>query len=156
WKRRGELTIIPGDYVKYEYVYDWFVEQSEKYKIELIAYDPAKALYLNKALEDYGFATEKVRQGFLTLGGPMQNFKELMLDGKVIFNNSKIFKWYLSNIKLVKDRNSNWMPSKQSINRKIDGFAAALNAHVHVMNMLTTEQGNGNIEFMSVDDLLSG
>jgi len=156
WKRRGELTIIPGEYVKYEYVYDWFVEQSEKYKIELIAYDPAKALYLNKALEDYGFATEKVRQGFLTLGGPMQNFKELMLDGKVIFNNSKIFKWYLSNIKLVKDRNSNWMPSKQSINRKIDGFAAALNAHVHVMNMLTTEQGNGNIEFMSVDDLLSG
>lgn len=156
WEKAGELTIIPGDYVKHEYVYEWFVEQSEKYVIELIAYDPAKALYLNKSLENHGFVTEKVRQGFITLGGPMQNFKELMLDGKVVFNNSKIFRWYLSNIKLVKDRNSNWMPSKQSVNRKIDGFAAALNAHVHVMDRLSEPTGDGNVEFMSISDLLGG
>lgn len=156
WEKSEELTIIPGDYVKFEYVYDWFVEQSEKYVIELIAYDPAKALYLNKALEAYGFNTEKVRQGFMTLGGPMQNFKEMLLDGNVIFNNSKLFRWYLSNIKLVKDRNSNWMPSKQSINRKIDGFAAALNAHVHVMDRLSEPQGDGNIDYMSVSELMGG
>src|SRR5699024_8374212 len=146
WEKAGELTIIPGDYVKHEYVYEWFVEQSKKYVIELIAYDPAKALYLNKALESHGFVTEKVRQGFITLGGPMQNFKELMLDVKVVFNN----------IKLVKDRNSNWMPSKQSVNRKIDGFAAALNAHVHVMDRLSEPTGDGNVEFMSISDLLGG
>src|SRR5699024_3355979 len=156
WEKAGELTIIPGDYVKYEYVYEWFVEQSEKYVIELIAYDPAKALYLNKSLENHRFVTEKVRQGFITLGGPMQNFKELMLDGKVVFNNSKIFRWYLSNIKLVKDRNSNWMPSNQSVNRKIDGFAAALNAHVHVMDRLSEPTGDGNVEFMSVSELMGG
>lgn len=156
WIRAGDLTVIPGDYVNYEYVYEWFVEQSEKYVIDLIAYDHAKALYLNKALENYGFKTEKVRQGFLTLGGPMQNFKEMMLDGKIIFNNSKIFRWYLSNVRLVKDRNSNWMPTKQSANRKIDGFAAALNAHCHVMNMLIEPAGDGNIEFLSVKDLLGG
>lgn len=156
WEKEGDLTVIPGDYVNYEYVYEWFAEQSEKYVIEMIAYDPAKALYLNKALENHGFVTEKVRQGFITLGGPMQDFKEMLLDGKVIFNNSKIFRWYLSNIKLVKDRNSNWMPSKQSINRKIDGFAAALNAHVHVMDKLSEPQGDGNIEFISVSDLMGG
>lgn len=156
WISAGDLTVIPGDYVNYEYVYEWFVEQSDKYVIDLIAYDHAKALYLNKSLENYGFKTEKVRQGFLTLGGPMQNFKEMMLDGKVIFNNSKIFRWYLSNVKLVKDRNSNWMPSKQSANRKIDGFAAALNAHCHVIDMLIEPAGEGNIKFMSVRDLLGG
>lgn len=154
WKEAGDLTVIPGDYVKYEYVYDWFVEQSNKYHIKLITYDRAKALYLNKSLENYGFQTEMVIQGFLTLGGPMQNFKEMMLDRKVIFNNSKIFRWYLSNVKLVKDRNSNWMPTKQSANRKIDGFAAALNAHTQVMNMLSKPTGEGNIKFISVNDLL--
>lgn len=154
WIKAGDLTVIPGDYVKYEYVYDWFVEQSNKYYIKLLTYDKAKALYLNKALENYGFQTETVRQGFLTLGGPMQNFKELMLDGKVVFNNSKLFRWYLNNVKLVKDRNSNWMPTKQSANRKIDGFAAALNAHVHVMDMLIEPQGDGNITFVSINDLL--
>lgn len=156
WIKSGDLTVIPGDYVKFEYVYEWFVEQSEKYVIEMIAYDRAKALYLNKALKDYGFNTEKVIQGFITLGGPMQNFKEMMLDGKVIFNNSKIFKWYLSNVKLVKDRNSNWMPSKQSMSRKIDGFSAALNAHVHVMDMISEVQGEGNVEYMSVSELMGG
>ncbi|GGP17229.1 terminase large subunit [Oceanobacillus neutriphilus] len=154
WKEAGDLTVIPGDYVKYEYVYDWFVEQSNKYHIKLITYDRAKALYLNKSLENYGFQTEMVIQGFLTLGGSMQNFKEMMLDRKVIFNNSKIFRWYLSNVKLVKDRNSNWMPTKQSANRKIDGFAAALNAHTQVMNMLSKPTGEGNIKFISVNDLL--
>lgn len=156
WERAGDLTVIPGDYVNYEYVYEWFVKQSEKYVIDLIAYDRAKALYLNKSLENYGFKTEKVIQGFLTLGGPMQNFKEMMLDGKVIFNNSKIFQWYLSNVRLVKDRNSNWMPTKQSANRKIDGFAAALNAHCHVIDMLIEPAGDGKITFMSVNDLLGG
>lgn len=155
WIKSGDLTVIPGDYVNYEYVYEWFVEQSEKYVIDLIAYDHAKALYLNKSLENYGFKTEKVRQGHLTLGGPMQNFKEMMLDGKIIFNNSKIFRWYLSNVRLVKDRNSNWMPTKQSANRKIDGFAAALNAHCHVIDMLMEPRGEGNIKFVSVNDLLS-
>ncbi|EUJ64843.1 phage terminase-like protein large subunit [Listeria fleischmannii FSL S10-1203] len=113
WEQEGELTIIPGDYVDYDWVLQWFREMGEKYNIELIRYDPAKAVRLNKELENEGFRTEVARQGFVTLGGPMQNFKEMMLDGKVIFNNSKMFQWYLSNVKLVEDRNKNWMPTKQ-------------------------------------------
>lgn len=155
WIKNGDVTIIPGDYVDKDYVLDWFVEKSKLYKIIKITYDPAKALSLNKSLESYGFDTEIVRQGFLSLGGPMQNFKEMMLDGKVIFNNSKIFRWYLNNVKLVKDRNNNWMPTKQSKNRKIDGFAASLNAHVHIIDMLITPQGPAKVTHVSVSDLLN-
>lgn len=136
WERRGEIEIIPGDYVDYTYVLNWFKDMSEKYTITQINYDRAKALRLNKELEKAGFNTEKVIQGFITLGGPMQNFKELLLDGKVVFNEQKIFKWYLNNIRLRQDRNNNWMPTKQSQSRKIDGFAAALDAHVTVIDML--------------------
>lgn len=153
WIKNGELEVIPGNYVNHEYVYDWFVKQSEKYDIKQINYDPAKALALNNLLMDYGFVTEKVRQGFVSLGGPMQSFKELLLDGKVVFNNSRIFRWYLSNVKLVTDRNNNWMPTKQSKNRKIDGFAATLNAHGTVLNMMSTASGNADIGFISVKDM---
>jgi len=154
WAETGDLTILPGDYVNYEKVYDWFVKMSDKYVIDLIAYDRANALYLKKSLENYGFRTEQVIQGFLSLGGPMKNFKEMLLDGKVVFNNSKIYRWYLSNVRLVRDRNNNWMPTKQNINRKIDGFSATLNTHAHVMEMLFEPQGDGNIDFVSVNDLL--
>lgn len=136
WESQGEVTIIPGDFVDYSYVLDWFKEMADKYNILQINYDPAKAIRLNKELEFAGFTTEVVRQGFFTLGGPMQNFKELLLDGRVIFNEQSMFKWYLNNVRLRKDRNDNWLPTKSSRSRKIDGFAAALDAHVTVINML--------------------
>jgi phage terminase large subunit-like protein len=53
----------------------------------------------------------------------------------------------------VDDRNGNWLPTKQSRYRKIDGFAAFLNAHTEVMPMMSQPQGAGNIEFISVSDL---
>lgn len=136
WEKQGEITIITGDYVDFSYVYDWFKDMSEKYNIVQINYDPAKAIRLNKQMEEFGFKTQPVRQGFFTLGGPMQNFKELLLDGKVVFNEQSMFKWYLNNVELITDRNDNWMPTKTSRSRKIDGFAAALDAHVSVIDML--------------------
>ena len=143
WERRGELEVIPGDYVDYSYVLDWFQEQAKKYNILEVRYDPAKAIRLNKEMENAGFSTEMVRQGFFTLGGPLQNFKELLLDGKVVFNNQSMFKWYLSNVHLRKDRNDNWLPTKTSRNRKIDGFAAALDAHVSVIDQLVEPEQKG-------------
>ena len=77
----------------------------------------------------------------------MKSLKELFLDGKVIYNNNPLFKWYVNNVKLKLDRNGNWLPSKQSRYRKIDGFAALLNTYTDIMNKLTEESNTGNIEF---------
>ncbi|ABQ23668.1 terminase TerL endonuclease subunit [Clostridium kluyveri] len=150
WIKAGDLTVVPGMYVKDIYVQEWFQEQSKIYKINKIMYDPAKALRLNEALKDLGFKTEIVRQGFITLGGPLQDFKQMLLDGKVIFNNSKIYRWYLNNVKLVEDRNKNWIPTKQGKNRKIDGFAATLDAHVDVINKLVKPKGPAKVSFASI------
>lgn len=143
WEHDGDITIIPGDYVDYSYVLDWFTEQAEKYNIVIIRYDYAKSLRLNKELVEAGFNTEKAHQGFVTLGGPLQNFKELLLDGKVVFNEQSMFKWYLNNVHLRQDRNNNWLPTKTSQSRKIDGFAAALDAHVSVIDMLVVPDTGG-------------
>lgn len=106
---------------------------------------------------DYGFVMEEAIQGFTTLGGPMKDLKERFLDGKVIYNQQKIFRWYLSNVKLVQDRNNNWMPTKQSKNRKIDGFAAVLNSHVSVVEMFATKsKQSGTIGFISVREMMRG
>lgn len=154
WEKEGLLTICPGDYVDYKYVYDWFVEQSKHFNIDLITYDPANAYRLVEDLKAYGFQTEVVRQGALTLNGPMKDVKELLLDGKVVFNKNRLFRWYLNNVKLVEDRNGNWLPTKQNRYRKIDGFAAWLNSHTEVMKRMATAQPAGNVEFISINDLL--
>lgn len=156
YEEMGLLTIIPGEYVKKEYIFDWFVEQSEKYGIEKIMYDPAKAFGLVESLKGYGFNCEVVRQGHMTLGPAMDDLKELFIDGKVIYNNNRLFRWYINNVKLVEDRNRNKIPTKQGRYRKIDGFAAFLNAHVEVMKQLAVAPITGDVSFVSIKELLRG
>ncbi|MBN2909147.1 terminase large subunit [Polycladomyces sp. WAk] len=156
WAKEGLLTICPGDYVDYKYVLDWFLKQSERFAIDLITYDPANAYRLVEDLKVHGFQTQVVRQGALTLSPAMKDMKELLLDGKVVYNRNKLFRWYLNNVKLVEDRNGNWMPTKQNRYRKIDGFAAWLNAHTEVMKRMAVPQPSGEVEFVSINDLLRG
>ncbi|MBD7967756.1 terminase large subunit [Paenibacillus gallinarum] len=154
YEEMGLLTIVHEEYIRKELVYEWFVEQSKKYIIELITYDPAKAFGLVESLNNYGFKTEVVRQGHLTLGPAVDDVKERFIDGNVIFNNNRLFRWYVNNVKMVEDRNRNKLPSKIGRYRKIDGFAAFLNAHTEVMKKLLVAQPSGNVEFISISNLL--
>jgi phage terminase large subunit-like protein len=156
WKKEALLSICPGAYVDYKYVLDWFVKQSELYQIDLITFDPANAYRLVEDMKNFGFKCEIVRQGPLTLNAPLKDIKELLLDGKVVYNNNKLLRWYLNNVKLVEDRNGNWLPTKQGRYRKIDGFAAWLNAHSEVIKRMAMPEVSGSVDFVSIKDLLRG
>lgn len=154
WEEAGYLTIQDKPYIDYTDVYDWILKVNEHHPVEKITYDRANAFRLNQELKNYGFVTEETRQGALTLSPALKSLKELFLDGKVIYNNNPLFKRYVNNVKLKLDRNGNWLPSKQSRYRKIDGFAALLNTYTDIMNKLTEESNTGNIEFLSIKDLM--
>ena len=132
--REGWLTVCPGEYVDYQFVYDWFLEQREKYRIETIGFDPAKAFMFVQKMRENGFVLNEVRQGELTLTAPLDDLKERFLDGKIIHNNNPMYNWYLGNVKLTKrSANATYLPTKQSAYRKIDGFAAHLDAHTEFL-----------------------
>ena len=95
---------------------------NEHHPVEKITYDRANAFRLNQELKIMGLLLKKQGRA-LTLSPALKSLKELFLDGKVIYNNNPLFKWYVNNVKLKLDRNGNWLPSKQSRYRKIDGFA---------------------------------
>lgn len=158
WQSEGLLTICPGEYIEKEIVFDWFTKNAQKYSVAAIAYDPARAYRLNKDLEAYGGEewTLPVRQGALTLMPALDDIKELLLAGKVVYNNNRLFRWYLNNVRLgPPDRNNNRLPTKQHNYRKIDGFAAWLNAHTKVMEFMERpeERKDAKISFMSAKQL---
>ena len=135
---RGYLTIVPGEYVQQEDVHAWFVEQSAKYEIVTIGYDPANATRLRQMLETGGkdypaFDCQVVRQGPITLNDPMKDIKELLLAGQVVSNQDPMLTWYTDNVRISGERRhldkENWMPMKRNKFRKIDGFMAWLDAH---------------------------
>ena len=130
----GLLTIVPGEYVDYTYVFEWFIEMQKIYRIDSVGYDPAKAFMLVQKMKEKGFVMNEVRQGELTLTAPLDNLKERFLDGKIIHNNNRMYNWYLGNVKLTKrSANATYLPTKQSKYRKIDGFMAHLDAHTEYL-----------------------
>ena len=133
-ERLGVLTFVDKDYVEYELVLEWYLKMRELYRIDTIGYDPAKAFMLVNEMKSKGFVLNEVRQGELTLTNPMDNLKERFIDRNIIHNNNPLFYWYLGNVKLTKrGPNATYLPTKQNKNRKIDGFAALLNAHTEWM-----------------------
>ena len=133
-KRSGKLSIVQGDYVNYRLIWEWFAQQREKYRIDSIGYDPAKAFLLVQLMRENGFVLNEVRQGELTLTAPLDNLKERFLDGAIIHNNNPLFNWSMGNVKLTKrSANATYLPTKQNKYRKIDGFAALLDAHAEWM-----------------------
>lgn len=157
WEKKGLLTICPGDYVDHSYVYDWFIEQSKLYSISLITYDPANAFRLVQDLQVYGGEdwTKVTRQGALTLSPSIKDMKQLLLDGKVIYNEDPLMRWYINNIRLAVDNKNNWTFAKQGLYKKIDGAAAWANSHTEVMKLMPREQPQTEgVGFVSVKDLL--
>lgn len=134
WVRRGYLTIVPGHYVKYNYMYDWFCEMRKRFDLRGIGYDPYNADEFVLTLKANGFRMEEIRQGPLTFNSPMKSFKEQMLDGNVWWGHDEMFLWYLRNVRLRADffdiEKENWYPTKKNRFKKIDGFMAHMNGYI--------------------------
>jgi phage terminase large subunit-like protein len=157
WEDAGWLTIVPGEFVDHTYVYDWFTENARRYQLLMVTYDPANAYRLNNDLEQWGGAewTKATRQGALTLSPPLKDIKTQLISGNVLSNDDPMLRWYTNNVKLViADRNGNWLPTKQQGYRKIDGFAAWLNAHTQTMLLPPVGDPNASpVGFISRRDL---
>lgn len=135
----GHLTIVEGEYIRQDDVYQWFVDQSKHYEIRCIGYDPANATWLVRMLEAQGFAYDVVRQGALTLNAPMKSMRELLLDGGLVYNSNPLLSWYIGNVRLRHDagdaERDNWVPTKRNRYRKIDGYMALLDAYTVYMRL---------------------
>lgn len=129
---KGYLTIVPGEYIQQEDIYQWFIDQAKKYEIVTIGYDPANATRLRQMLE-LRFDCQVVRQGPITLNDPMKDIKEQLIAGRVVSNSDPMLAWYTDNVRISGERRhadkQNWMPTKRNKFRKIDGFMAWLDAH---------------------------
>ena len=149
WQMKGYLTICPGDHIDQDMVLEWFVEMSKKYDIVSIGYDPANAPFFVRMLQAKGMICNVVRQGPLTLNGPMKATRELFLEGRIISNNDPMFRWYLRNVRLRKDfydkQKDNWMPTKANRYRKIDGFMAFLFAHTEYIREAPIEDADREV-----------
>lgn len=132
WKEAGLLRLCKGNTINYSDVTAWFIEMVKVHGVTpaWIYYDAWSSVYWREEMISNGFNMVKCIQGARTLSLPMQHLQADLEAKKVIYNNSPILKWCLSNTCVEEDRNGNIMPKKSSNpRRRIDGTASLLDAY---------------------------
>ena len=127
WARQGLLTLTPGDVIDYRFIRQQINDDSKRYSIQQIGYDPWNAeLLCNQQLgQEDGFDAVEVRQAIAVMGPATAEFEKLLrwaaearwpsdplLDGR--------------QLRRRQDANDNIMPNKKQSTSRIDGIVAAI------------------------------
>lgn len=141
WKEQGLLRTCEGNRVNYKDVVSWFSEMEDEYDliISYIGYDAWSSPYFVDDLKRTFSkkVPEAVHQGKKTLSSPMKSLGADLIAKKIVYQNNPILKWCFNNTAYEEDKNGNIQPCKTSkATRRIDGFAALLDAYVMYENNL--------------------
>ncbi|TCZ76169.1 terminase large subunit [Paenibacillus albiflavus] len=135
WEQQGWITKTPGAVVDYRFIEEYVQRMIDEngWVVKQICYDPYNATQFAQNMETKGFVMVEIRQGMKTLSEPTKNFREMVLEKKVIHDKNPVLAFALGNAVTEKDQNDNIMLSKKKSTQRIDPAAATINAHVQAM-----------------------
>lgn len=128
WKKKGYLTITPGNVTDYDYVLTDLIKSSKIVPIMSVAYDSYNATQFAINATEQNLPLEPYSQALWSFNRPTKEFERLIKSGKVIIDNNEITRYCFSNVSLKSDHNENVKPVKLESMQKIDGVIAMLQA----------------------------
>ena len=128
WRRRGLLTITPGNVTDYDYILNDILEANKIVRINNIGYDAWNATQFVINATDQFLPMEPFSQAIGNFNKPTKEMERLLLSGHAILDNNEINRYCFRNVVMARDRNGNIKPSKQFDEKKIDGVIADLMA----------------------------
>lgn len=128
WKRKGYLTVTPGNVTDYDYVLKDLLEISKKIPIQKIAYDAYNATQFAINATEQNLPLEPFSQALWNFNKCTKDFERLIKCHNVVLDNNEITRYCFANVSLKFDHNDNCKPVKQEAMQKIDGVIAILQA----------------------------
>jgi len=126
WRRQGALTVTPGNVVDYDYILHDIMAINETCHIMSIAYDSWNATQFAINATDAGLPMEPYSQSLGSFNRPTKEFERLMLSGRAKIDSNVINRHCIRNVVMAYDRMGNCKPTKQFIEKKIDGVITML------------------------------
>ena len=126
WERMGRLVTTPGNVTDYEYIKDDLRQDSSRFQIKEIPYDPFQATQLSTEMFAEGFPMVEVRPTVLNFSEPMKSLEALVLSGRFHHDGCPVLTWMVSNVVCHRDQKDNIYPRKEREENKIDGVVALL------------------------------
>lgn len=126
WRRRGLITITPGNVTDYDYILNDLLEINKILYLSKIGYDAWNSTQFVINAEDKGLPMEPVSQSIGNFNRPTKEMERLILSNHAVIDNNEINRHCFRNVVMARDRNGNIKPSKQYDEKKIDGVISAL------------------------------
>ena len=104
-------------------------EQMERFEVREVAYDPYNGQQLGENLARCGFVAYRMSQNFSSFNEPIRDFIQLMEEGRIVFEDSKLLRWCMGNAIVARNRQDLYMLDKASSSEKIDPVVAAVMAY---------------------------
>lgn len=125
--------VYNGELVKHQYPIEELqaslIENLERYEIKTVAYDPYNGQQLGEQLGKIGATAARMAQNQANFNEAIRDFINLMEEGRLVFEDSKLLRWCAGNAILCKDRQDRWMFDKRDSKDKIDPIVAAVMAY---------------------------
>lgn len=128
WRRRGWLTVTPGNVTDYDFILEWLCRAATTYDLRCVGYDAWNATQFVINATERGLPMQAYSQAVGNFNRPTKELERLMLGGMVGIGGNGITRHCFRNVVLARDRNGNVKPSKQFEEKKIDGIIAMLTA----------------------------
>ena len=143
--KSGELIGTKGKYVNFEDVLELLYEQEEKTPIETLGFDRWGSTTIINRLEDK-WDVIPLGQGTGTMTPAINDFENLLIDGRLIIHNNEVFNIMAKNVvAVVNDGGTRYSKTKSEF--KIDGIIAML------MALILAIEANGIPKYNVVDAL---
>lgn len=139
WSENGYCTLTPGDVTDNSYIDNWICDNERKYgwKINEIDYDGHNAtdLAIKISNERGENSVVEISQTCAGLNGATKGFREMVMQGKLIYEQNPLFEWCLGNAIVIENNFGDIKLSKRHKNdtQRIDPVAAMMNALARVM-----------------------
>lgn len=134
WIEKGYIRTCDGNQINQQDVVEWFKEMQYEHDVYWykIGFDEWSASHFAHAMkEEFGdVVMQVVRQGKKTLSAPMKMLGAMIERKELNYNNNPVLKWNMTNVAVDVDKNGNIQPDKTNQRKRIDGFAALLDAYV--------------------------
>lgn len=127
WRRRGLLTVTPGNVCDYDYILNDLMDIYKIVPIRAVSYDSwnATQFTINATARGLNMVPQSQTIGAFSIG--TKELERLIKMGRVTFENNEIVRYTFRNVVLKRDHNGNEKPAK-GINqdRKIDNVIACI------------------------------
>lgn len=128
WRRKGLLTVTPGNVTDYDYITNDLMNYSKAVNIQVIGYDSYNSTQWAIDATSKGLPLEPYSQSLANFNRPTKEMERLILSDKAVIDNNEINRFCFKNVILKSDHNNNVKPVKYINNNKIDGVISMIQA----------------------------